>query len=143
MELNNLLRLNGIDDNGIMTSNWVCGNAEMTNFHQETDGSYTLLSVPFWDMNDLRSKNITLGNANFVFKWTSSNVEQSEQRYLPIKMSSGVSIFFSGFGCYHRQHRTDTEMFWNIGSYQNRSFFQNLKKSIIRCMYDSSNGKQK
>ena len=143
LELNNLLRLNGIEDNGIMTSNWVCENAETMNFHQETDGSYTLLSVPFWDMNDLRSKNITLGNANFVFKWTSSNVEQSEQRYLPIKMSSGVSIYFSGFGCYHRQHRTDTEMFWNIGSYQNRSFFQNLKKSIIRCMYDSSNGKQK
>lgn len=73
------------------------------------------------------------GSANFIFKWQSIK-EKQNLMYLPIEMDDGVSIFFSGYGCYHRQHRTNDGVFWNIASYQNRQFYHKLRMSIIRCL---------
>ena len=65
--------------------------------------------------------------------------ETENLMYLPIEMDDGVSIFFSGYGCYHRQHKTDDGVFSNIASYQNRQFYHKLRMSIIRCLTPDEN----
>ena len=121
-------------------SNWICFNAETKRFHQEYDASYTFLSVPHWSKksidnnNELNSK--PRGTANFIFKWTSGDINNHEHRYLPIMMNEGCTIFFSGYGCYHRQHRTNNADFWNYATYQNRQFYHKMRMSIIRNLLE-------
>ena len=135
-ELIRMLEMNGVDRNNMATSNWACINAATEIFHQECDSSYTLLAVPFCkngeNGKDNKEDNLSLGGANFLFSWCSK--EGEKKKFLPLTMDEGVSIFFSGYGCYHRQHRTDNITFWNIASYQNRQFYQKLRMSVIRCL---------
>ena len=85
------------------------------------------------------SGKIEMGTANFVFPWTSNTVEHDNHRYFPIKMSHEASILFSGFRCYHHQHRTNNDKFLNYASYQNRAFYHKLQRSIIRCILPDPN----
>ena len=120
--------------NKVSVSNWICEDAETKEFHQEFDSSYTLIATPFWNNDCFTESNTLKGEANFLFKWTSSDVPQSEQRYLPLAMKDGINILFSGFGCYHRQHRINKGTFWNIACYQNTQFYDKLRASIIRLI---------
>ena len=113
-----LFEVEGVDDNKMCVSNWVCKNAETLQFHQETDTSYTMLSVPIWNKEQLEYDGLELGSANFLFRWTHPNCEHKSM-YIPIKMDEGITIIFSGYGCYHCQHRTDlSKEFWNLASYK-------------------------
>ena len=133
-----LFESEGVDDSKMCVSNWACKNAETLHFHQETDSSYTFLSVPMWDKAQLEQDGLELGTANFIFKWTNLESNASKPIYLPIKMDEGTSILFSGFGCYHRQHRTGIKKeFWNLASYQNRAFWQKLRNSVSRLVNDT------
>ena len=138
-ELIQLLNLEGVEGSMMCTSNWVCENAETLKFHQEIDSSYTIISTPYWNTELMNKQDkrdgvvCNKGSANFIFKWQSIK-EKQNLMYLPIEMDDGVSIFFSGYGCYHRQHRTNDGVFWNIASYQNRQFYHKLHMSIIRCL---------
>jgi len=134
-ELVSLFDSEGVTSNKMCSSNWVCEDAETTQFHQELDSSYTCISVPFWDNKSLKREGIVKGNANFIFRWNNENYDDDNVFYLPIQMHDGMSILFSGFGCYHRQHKTDKHKFWNLSTYQNRSFYQKLRGSIIRCVH--------
>ena len=118
--------------NKVSVSNWICEEAETNLFHQECDSSYTLISVPFWDINCFKESNTLKGERNFIFKWTFSNKPNNDQKYLPLKMKDGITILFSGYGCYHRQNRTNNGVFWNMASYQNKPFYDKLRSSIIR-----------
>ena len=69
-DLLKLFKSNGVDRNSICVSNWACKNAETMRFHQECDSSYTLISTPIWDHDDLIINEKTIGKANFIFKWT-------------------------------------------------------------------------
>ena len=136
-------------------SNFICENAETQEFHQEFDSTYTFISVPYWSKNSFvpkrrkethdvsredsmkskqQMKQIEKGKANFIFRWTSKHADDNAHRYFPVFMSEGVSIMFSGFGCYHRQCRTNKAKFWNFASYQNRQFYLKMRKSVIRCI---------
>ena len=131
-----LFEVEGVDANKMCVSNWACKNAETLKFHQEIDSSYTMLSVPFWNKEELIHDGLKIGTASFIFKCVTNYCDQNVM-YLPIKMDEGISIYFSGYGCYHRQHRTgDRHEFWNLASYQNRSFWYKLCKSIQRCVTD-------
>ena len=141
--LNKLIQKYKSDEmNFVPISNWICKNAETLVFHQEYDSSYTMISTPYWEKNDVctdtnkQTQQGSSGTANFVFKWTTSDPNNREHRYFPVMMSEGVSIFFSGYGCYHRKHRTNNEDFWNFASYQNRSFYHKMRMSVIRCLLD-------
>ena len=136
-EIITLLSSEGVSSNMMCSSNWVCKDAETTEFHQELDSSYTCISVPFWNHKALQKERVTKGNANFIFRWNDENFDGNSSLYLPIWMNDGLSLLFSGFGCYHRQHKTDNHKFWNLSTYQNRSFFQKLRSSIIRCVHDN------
>ena len=127
---------NEIDRNSYSCSNWICLNAETREFHQETDSSYTYISVPYWHPKYYlpETKAYNKGTANFVFKWTSKLNTESDSRFLPLEMSDGMNVMFSGFGCYHRQHKTNNGTFWNFASYQNSAFYSKLRMSIIRCI---------
>ena len=140
-----LVNKSEINNHHICISNWICEDAKTLEFHQEFDSSYTFLCVPFWDKtkfqdpNNKKARQSHLpkkGNANFLFKWSS---HKHEDIFLPIEMTDGISILFSGFGCYHRQHRTDSDgIFWNYGTYLNRSFYHKLRCSVARCLNISS-----
>ena len=123
--------------NKISVSNWVCENAQTKEFHQEYDSSYTMISVPFWDVNTFEASKTIKGEANFLFKWTSNDLSEDDQKYLPLQMKDGITILFSGFGCFHRQHIAKTGVFWNIASYQNGSFYSKVRSSIIRLTGNS------
>ena len=120
--------------NNVSVSNWICENAHTKLFHQEFDSSYTLIATPFWDIDCFNESKTLKGEANFVFKWTSCSLPSNEQKYLPLTMKDGINILFSGFGCYHRQHRTNKGLFWNIACYQNSQFYDKLRASIIRLI---------
>ena len=126
--------------NFIPISNWICKNAETLEFHQEYDSSYTMISMPYWERSKLHNKKHDPnppgpgGTANFIFKWTSSDENNREHRYFPLMMTEGLTILFSGYGCYHRQHRTNNKDIWNYATYQNRSFYHKMRMSIIRCL---------
>ena len=135
-KLSQMIENNGISVDGISISNWICKDAQTLDFHQEYDSSYTFISVPYWEKkNKEDNTEQRKGTANFIFKWTTNDEDNYLHRYLPLKMTDGITIFFSGYGCYHRQHRTNNGTFWNFASYQNRTFFQKLRKSIIRCCF--------
>ena len=113
-EIIKLFQTHGIDQHKMSISNWACLDAETGIFHQECDSSYTLLSVPVWNFkkcNDAKQNPLKIGGANFVFKWASQSVTGHDVKYLPVYMYPGVSILFSGFGCYHCQHKTDKNTF--------------------------------
>ena len=135
-DLLSILHENEIDRNCISCSNWICWNAETKHFHQEMDSSYTFISVPYWHPDYYKPfmRSYNKGKANFIFKWTSKDSPESETRYLPLEMSDGMSVLFSGFGCYHRQHLTNDGTFWNFASYQNKQFYDKLRMSIIRSL---------
>ena len=176
----------GVDKNCISTSNWVCQNAATKEFHQELDSSYTIVTVPQWDHEDLKLNNKFIGRTKFVFKWT--NDTEINQSYFPIELTDGLSMSFTGFSCSHCQERiinstrstgtntTSTSTtscsrtslstsettsavtattnntqttarsvrtrgngdFYNICSYQNKRYHANLRRSIIRCIQQSS-----
>ena len=129
-----LVRISEINNLHICLSNWVCHNAETLKFHQEFDSTYTFLGVPFWDREQFvgkRGKDVQ-GTANFLFKWSSK--DSNKNCILPIEMSDGTTILFSGFGCYHRQQRTNEGTFWNYGTYHNKSFYQKFRCSLARCL---------
>ena len=74
-----------------------------------------------------------IGITNFSFRWT--NHENYElNRYLSLEMRGGLTLFYTGFGCYHRQCKMDNNHFWNYASYQNLKYYANMRKNIIRCM---------
>ena len=125
-----ILDRNGISNKAFSCSNWICSDASTKFFHQETDSSYTFITVPYWNKEEIAKK----GVANFIFRWTSKVGDNDSNRYLSLQMDDGINILFSGFGCYHRQHRVDNKPFFNFASYQNRSFFHKLRMSIIRCI---------
>ena len=135
-QLRRILQENNISRNAISCSNWICHNAQTRNFHQETDSSYTFITVPYWhpDYYKPEMKWYNKGSVNFMFKWTSKALDEAESRFFPLEMSDGISIMFTGFGCYHRQCRTNNGTFWNFASYQNKRFYDNLRLSIIRCL---------
>lgn len=120
--------------NKLSVSNWLCENAETKQFHQEFDSSYTFLSVPFWDVSSFIEAEVEKGDANFIFKWTSNTKQDSDQRYLSLQMKDGMNIFFSGYGCFHRQHLKNQGKFWNFASYQNTAFYDKVRASILRCL---------
>ena len=64
-EIITLLSSEGVSSNMMCSSNWVCEDAETTEFHQELDSSYTCISVPFWNHKALQKERVTKGNANF------------------------------------------------------------------------------
>ena len=51
-----IFEVNGIDRFKLSTSNWICENAQTHLFHQELDSSYTIISVPWFDYEDLQNK---------------------------------------------------------------------------------------
>ena len=121
----------------INLSSLVCENAETLKLHQEIDSSYTLISVPTWDKDTfIKHKKIKV-KANFIFSWTSESFNERNKRNCTIQMSDGTSILFSGYGLYHRQHRTNDGIFWNYGTYQNKKLYNSLRKSIIRNIKDN------
>ena len=127
-------------------SNWICHNAETRMFHQEFDISYTIISVPFYDYKD-NNNGDTKGNneynkdrhVNFCFRWTSKNTPNNhDHRYVSIKMDDGVSIFYSAFTLYHKQVRFEKDdQFYNISSYQNKTFLAKMITSIIRYLKEN------
>ena len=140
-----LLEDNKCNTEFLSMSNYICEDAETLEFHQEFDSSYTLLSVPQWDMNTFlpygqgmsdegNKDKIQMGTANFLFRWTSNVLAEDEHSYFPITMSPGCNILFTGFGCYHRQHKTNKGKFFNYSSYQNRQYYHKTRKSVIRCL---------
>ena len=69
----------------------------------------------------------------FEFKWTKKlSTIEADDTVLQIKMEDGVGLFYSGFGCYHRQNLNRCTDFWNYSSYQNKSFLQKFRSSLIR-----------
>ena len=137
-----LTESNGISESYISTSNWLCHNAETLEFHQEYDSSYTFISVPIFNYDKLNKekKNQQLSkpylrnrDTIFEFKWTKKlSTIEADDTVLQIKMEDGVGLFYSGFGCYHRQNLNRCTDFWNYSSYQNKSFLQKFRSSLIR-----------
>ena len=68
----------------------------------------------------------------FEFKWTKRLSTTEADTILQIQMEDGVGLFYSGFGCYHRQNLNGCTDFWNFSSYKNKSFFQKFRSSLIR-----------
>ena len=147
-KLSNEIKKCGVDKDCISTSNWVCQNASTKEFHQELDSSYTIITVPQWDRDNLKLNNKSIGRTKFVFKWTNDSDEH--QSYLPIELTDGLSVSFTGFSCCHRQERIFNATtastvrnggngdFYNICSYQNKRYHANLRRSILRCLQESS-----
>ena len=127
----------GSIDDDINLSSLVCENAETLQLHQEIDSSYTLISVPTWNKDTFIKHNKIKGKANFIFSWTSESSNDRDKRNCTIQMSDGTSILFSGYGLYHRQHRTNDGIFWNYGTYQNKKLYNSLRKSMIRNIKDN------
>ena len=154
-EIIQLINENKCNSELLSMSNYICEDAETLHFHQEYDSSYTLLSVPIWDMksftpkkgekpnkdketiddeDEKKSIKIDMGTANFIFRWTPHSDDDNTHGYFPISMSHGCNILFSGFGCYHRQHKTNKGKFFNYASYQNRQYFHKMRMSVIRSL---------
>ena len=94
-----------------------------------------MITVPWFDNHDLNKNNESIGKVNFLFCWT-NNENEKDNRYLSFEMNDGFTLFYTGFGCYHRQCKMDSNKFWNYASYQNSKYFSNMRRSLIRCMSD-------
>ena len=95
-----------------------------------------MISVPWFDKEDLKKNKIEIGKTSFLFRWTNEIINESN-RYIGFEMDSGFSIYYTGFGIYHRQSKHDKLPFWNYASYQNSKFYNCLRSSIIRCISES------
>ena len=88
-------------------------------------------------MSKTENKNISRAQVNFEFQWTSQlETDNDSKKYLSLQMHDGLTLFYSGFACYHRQHCRKKGEFWNLSCYQNKRFFDNMKKSIERSIED-------
>ena len=115
--------------NNLYHSIWLCENARTELFHQELDASYTMISVPPYDL-ELRDKSIT--KYKFQFRW---NVPEDNQfKGVNFILDEGTSLYYNGFGLFHRQipnqKNYDLSSFWNLSMYHNKRLWYTIFKSI-------------
>ena len=111
--------------------NWICRNAYTGEFHQDSDSSYSLICVPFVNTSRSQSYLKMRGKYCFEFKW-----KECVDHSLKIDLDPGVSIYFLGAICDHKQYVAETGDFINLASYQNKRLYSAIKSSIIRILND-------
>ena len=121
----------GIKMNNISLSNWICKNAYTGEFHQDKDSSYSLICVPFINHSESSHFKAKKGQYGFTFCWDRDN-----KSGIKFKLDPGVSIYFLGSICNHRQYVINDGEFCNFTSYQNRRLYSSLKCSISRLLND-------
>ena len=113
-----------------MVSGYICQNACTLQPHTEKDCSYTLIISPLCHsgLNDL---------VGYVFELQWNGPEEQ----INILLNQGTYIYFLGYGITHRQVHLDNHTgnavnhdFWNISSYANKHLFDNVMKSLRRCV---------
>ena len=112
------------------STGYFCDKATTDIIHNEKDCSYTIISVPF--VKDT----VKLSNQYYFEFW--HNINSKEHGCYKVKLIPGLSLYYSSFLLMHRQvsHLSLAERikqpFWNINSYVNNRFFNNLQKSMNR-----------
>ena len=79
-----------------MLSGWFCNNARTSDFHQESDSSYTAICVPFFDDELLKE----LDSFKFQFSWNRSN---SFAHGFDVLLEPGCVLYYNGRLIFHRQ----------------------------------------
>ena len=110
---------------------WLCENARTELFHQELDASYTMITVPYVS-NDIQQKS----TCEYMFQFRWSNIDGIFNKGLNIRLNQGVSLYYNGYGLYHRQVPNETNfnssIFWNMSMYHNKRLFHSINMSINR-----------
>ena len=137
--------LNGIEFDGKSKcvknlSNYLCLNAETGLYHQDSDSSYTMISVPYWHSNFGQSYLSSRGKYVFCFQWGSKvdHMTRFGNAKISISMTQGITLYYNGSLIDHRQEKVTDGTFYNISSYQNLRLYNNMKLSIQRCFNDNS-----
>ena len=109
------------------TTAFVCENAATREFHQESDCSYTVIAVPYFD-EDMSEK---LDEYKFQFRWSLN--EGGSRTGIDIALTQGTVLAYSGFLVLHRQvlrRKKKSGFFFNYSTYHNKRLFCNVKKKL-------------
>jgi len=103
----------------------LCVDAKTDEFHNESDCTYTLISIP---RQSYLTNNSTCNRYHFLFQLTG-------RKNLNVPLYPGTSVLFSGMYLTHRQHHiadtsSSTNVFFNVASYGNKRLFNHIKKSF-------------
>ena len=107
---------------GMMTG-FACCNARTKFLHIEKDCAYTMIAVPL-------GKDGINSTDNFRFEF---NIRTGKS--VVIQLQQGTVLYYTGFGIRHRQLSVideGDEMFWNLSTYANKRFYENVLKSFAR-----------
>ena len=110
---------------------WLCEIARTELFHQELDASHTMITVPYLS-KDTKQKS----TCEYMFQFRWSNIDGCLIKGLNIRYKQGVSLYYNGYGLYHRQVPNETNfnssVFWNMSMYHNKRLFHSINMSINR-----------
>ena len=99
----------------------ICVNAQTQEYHNESDCTYTIITIP----KQRKNQSVSF---DFLFML-------SDKQYINIPLTEGVSFIFSGMFLTHRQNKYTIDDsirgdFFNIASYGNKRLFSHLRKSF-------------
>lgn len=130
-----LLESSGITKEHFSLCNWICFNAFTGLYHQDDDSSYSMICVPNLNYKQSPVYSEMRGSYKFSFKWNPNIGDDSSISFL---LEPGISIYFLGTSCSHRQEVIKEGIFLNFSSYQNRRLFSNMLQSLKRCITSES-----
>lgn len=130
-EMLSILKDDGVTEKHISLCNWVCFNARTDDYHEDNDSSYTMICSPFVSTENSDTYNKFKGRYAFNFCWDDGLTDSAT---VSIMLDEGVSVFFLGPACSHRQEIVESGVFVNFSSYQNQKLYSNMKCSVMRCL---------
>ena len=105
----------------------ICDTCQTTNFHNEKDCTYTIISVPVQELSTSMS---SIPEYYFL-------IELKKGHTIGVKMDENVTFLFSGKYLMHRQSRNDNykdaeSVFFNFASYGNERLHNHIKSTMKR-----------